>query len=1078
MGDFRSYPSWRWTLEPGDDFVQDFLMPALVRARRYDRQAGFFSSSCLLVSAKGVEHLLRTVPRTEWPAYRLIVCERLDPEDVEAIASGEQVRRLQERLTSRMLQALEEPADAAARDRLALLAAMVAVGFAEIRVAVPCGPDRRPRPGALEHAKVAILHDWVGNTLVAFGSANESWQGWVHNNEQMDLYASWEEPAWSRYGRPKVERFERLWQGTDPIALTLDLPTAVCERLIALAPEELPPQLVQPLKRDAPLWTPEQEAVVLQFLRDAPRMRGGRYLGMTTAAVVPWPHHVGIVDTATGTDTPRFLLCDEVGLGKTIEAAFILRQLRLEGRARRILILAPRSLCEQWQDELWGKFSLPAAFYDGSQLLLPDPAGRGRQRLPADRREVFAFEEGVLITSAELMRRRDRQPDLLQAPHWDLIVVDEAHHARREGFDRDDRPPNRLLALLRQLSPRTRGLLLLTATPMQVDPREVWDLLRLLGVRGPLGEHFGRFLRFYALLARLADGSVDRPTLDELFEAIRAGAEADPTLVAWVEQRHGLLVRRLKAAVELPVARDGLTRLDADQRAALREFLLAYAPTRQRLFRTTRDRLRIYRRQGLLTEPVPERRVQDEPVPLSSREREIYREVERYLARHYRNARTGGQRGLGFVLTCYRKRLSSSPYALRCSLERLRRRVTDEAIAAEQLLDEDDLKDETDFRADELEEELEAVIQPEALAELEVLLEKIAGLMVDSKLERLHRLLDELFRAYPRVIVFTQYRDTMVYLRESLRTRTTRIGCYSGAGAELYDAESDTFVTISKDELQERLRGDNGIQLLVCTDAAAEGLNLQACGALVNYDMPWNPMRVEQRIGRIDRIGQRHPEVRVINLFATPSVEDLVYRALTQRIGLFERFIGPLQPILGAMQRTIQQLAMMDPDEREHAQAAALAKLEDELQRLESTAPEQPVSEGYERPIVPISLPASPVTLEDLKRFWLRSPTLLGKGALRPVAEGVYELRWEGQLYRIAFNREVAERRAGGAVLFTYGHPCFEAILARLGIGASEISLPSGISRIVTPIGEICYFLGSKPICDLRSLLDSLEISS
>lgn len=1074
-GDFRSYRSWRWTLEPGDDFVNDFLLPALVRAKRYDRQAGFFSSSCLLVSAKGIEHLLHRVPRSEWPAYRLIVCERLDEEDIKAIQAGERIKRLEERLTKKMLQALENPVDAAASDRLALLAAMVAVGFAEIRVAVPCDETRRPKAGAIEHTKVAILYDWAGNTLVASGSVNESWTGWVHNNEQMDLYASWEEPTWSRYGEPKVDRFQRLWEGRDPRALTLDLPRAVRERLISLAPTDLPPELVCPVETDDQLLTPVQEAIVLQFLRDAPHMPDGRAVAMTTAAVTPWPHHVGIVSTATAAREPKFLLCDEVGLGKTIEAAFIIRQLRLEGRGRRVLILAPRSLCEQWQGELLNKFSLVAAFYDGDNLIYPDLDGHGPKRIPVDRRKVFEIEDGILIAGTELMRRQDRQGDLLEAPPWDLVVVDEAHHARRKGFDRDDRGPNRLLALLQELSKRTRGLLLLTATPMQVDPREVWDLLRLLGLRGPFAQSFNKFQRYYTLLAELMQKGANRATLDGLFNTIRSGAEADDTLLQAVRERDRMAFQLCETAVDMPVVRERLTRLAGDQRDVLHGFLMAYAPTRQRLFRTTRERLRLYRREGLIRENVPKRHVLDESIPLTPAEREVYRAVEKYLSRHYQNARTGGQRGLGFVLTCYRKRLASSPYALLCSLERLNARLGKGGVRAADLLDaDDDFADEADLRQEEVEEDAEALVEPQALRELDDLLTSLRRLTIDTKMARLQEILDDLFRTYPRVIIFTQYKDTMDYLREHLLLRTTHIGCFSGRGAEVYDPSAEAFITISKQELQERLRQDDGIHILVCTDAAAEGLNLQVCGALVNYDMPWNPMRVEQRIGRIDRIGQLHPEVTIFNLFATPTVEDLVYRALKNRINLFEQFIGPLQPILGTMQRTIRDLAMMDPDEREVAQVRALEKLKHRLEELEEQSRSVPVSEGFERPVEPGDMPASPVTLDDLKRFCTRSPSLVKKAALRPVGSEIYEIRWKGQLFRITFDRTVAERRLDDALLFTYGHPCFDELVAAANLNDSQLAA-EGLRRTRARSNTVLYWSGSRPIRSLTELLDTLE---
>ncbi|WP_324670272.1 DEAD/DEAH box helicase [Geochorda subterranea] len=1061
--------------------MQEFLLPALLRARRYDRQAGFFSSSSLLVSAKGVEYLLRRVPRPQWPAYRLVVCERLDPADVEAIEHGERIRQLQEQLTGRMLRALDAPVDAAARDRLALLAAMVAVGFAEIRVVVPAGPDGRPRPGAIEHAKVAILHDAGGNTLVAFGSANESWQGWVHNNEQMDLYASWDEPTWSRYGRPKVERFERLWGGRDPHSLTVELPRAVRERLVALAPEELPEELVEPLDSDTRLLTPQQERVALQFVRDAPRMSGGRWVALTTAAVRPWPHHVGVLRTALEADAPRYLLCDEVGLGKTIEAAFLIRAWQLAGLAQRTLVLAPRALCEQWQEELIGKFSLPAWLYDGATLVGPSLGhGRGREQRPVERQEVFRISPVVLIVGTELARRQERQGDLLQAPPWDLIIVDEAHHARRTGYDQPDRQPNQLLRLLQRLKDRTRALLLLTATPMQIHPREVWDLLRLLGVDGPLGTSFERFESFYRALADMEqDSTLQRPVLDLLFETVRAGARGEPSLLASLERTAPMLYRRCATAVDTPIAREGLIRLGPAERAHLRDFFLAHAPTRQRLFRTTRKRLREYRHQGLISDPIPERRVSSERIPLSMEEQAVYLDVERYLARHYRNAMTGGQRGLGFVLTCYRQRLASSPYALRRSLERLRERIGAGSARLDDLVDDDDLAGVGTVREEELSDGGPFALGDTALAELDALLAQVRSLGVDSKRARLHEVLDRLAAEYHRVIIFTQYTDTMDYVRNALLERTRQVGCFSGRGGEVYDPEANAFVPVSKEELQERFRQDGGITLLVCTNAAAEGLNLQVCGAMVNYDLPWNPMRLEQRIGRIDRIGQDHKEVRVYNFFSTPSVEDDVYHALDERIGLFERFVGPLQPLISSTEKTIRDLAMLSPDERPAVQERRLEDLKAEIAELQRRSPALPVAEGFERPIVIDAKPLreSPVTVEALRRLWLRSPTLLRSGALRPVGDGVYELRDRGRLVRITFDPDVAQRRRGDAVLLTYGHPYLERWLAEASLEPAALEA-AGVWRRVDEAGHVIYGVRERVIAALDELLDHFETAS
>ena len=154
-------------------------------------------------------------------------------------------------------------------------------------------------------------------------------------------------------------------------------------------------------------------------------------------------------------------------------------------------------------------------------------------------------------------------------------------------------------------------------------------------------------------------------------------------------------------------------------------------------------------------------------------------------------------------------------------------------------------------------------------------------------------------------MVFTQFTDTMDYLRELLAAAGSSVMCFSGRGGEIRNTDG-TWTLISRDAVKRRFK-EGRSEVLVCTDAAAEGLNFQFCGALVNYDMPWNPMRVEQRIGRIDRLGQRLSDIRIINLHYEDTVEADVYRALRSRISIFEKVVGGLQPILAKLPRLIEE---------------------------------------------------------------------------------------------------------------------------------------------------------------------------
>jgi ERCC4-related helicase len=153
----------------------------------------------------------------------------------------------------------------------------------------------------------------------------------------------------------------------------------------------------------------------------------------------------------------------------------------------------------------------------------------------------------------------------------------------------------------------------------------------------------------------------------------------------------------------------------------------------------------------------------------------------------------------------------------------------------------------------------------------------------DTKLSPFIQILRQELTEGESAIVFTQYTDTMDYLRDTLKEfYGSQIACYSGRDGELY--QNGEWCLVPKEEIKRRFRQDE-IKILLCTESASEGLNLQNCGVLINYDMPWNPMRVEERIGRIDRIGQRYPTVRIHNFYYDGTVEAKVYRKLRDTFG-------------------------------------------------------------------------------------------------------------------------------------------------------------------------------------------------
>lgn len=306
-------------------------------------------------------------------------------------------------------------------------------------------------------------------------------------------------------------------------------------------------------------------------------------------------------------------------------------------------------------------------------------------------------------------------------------------------------------------------------------------------------------------------------------------------------------------------------------------------------------------------------------------EERVYKAITTYINKRYQELERE-KRGKGFVMTIYRRRAASSPLALERSLERrmegLRRVMENKAVNSYIAAEEEEEVDRRDL--DDV-PEMDSVghisaalpsdpqVAQSEFYEVNNLLEQLRSLR--GKDSRRDRFFDELRRVTDdgrSVLVFTEYRDTLEYIRDNLvSTYGKGLACYSGEGGERWDGAQ--WIQVSKDAITRGLK-DGEIQVLICTDAASEGLNLQTAGALINYDLPWNPSKVEQRIGRIDRIGQEYPVVLVVNLFLKDSVDEQVYRVLRHRCGLFEHFVGAMQPVLArARSILLGQEALPDP---------------------------------------------------------------------------------------------------------------------------------------------------------------------
>lgn len=544
-------------------------------------------------------------------------------------------------------------------------------------------------------------------------------------------------------------------------------------------------------------------------------------MAVHTSNVEPLPHQITAVYESMLPRQPlRYVLADDPGAGKTIMAGLYMRELIMRADAKRILIVAPGSLVEQWQDEMYEKFGLDFFIFS--------------REMEAQSHSGNPFEDfDYLIARIDMVSRDEELIRKLNLTYWDLIVIDEAHKCSASWFGNELKKTKRY-KLAEDLGSITRHFLLMTATPHKGKDEDFQTFLALLDSD-----------RFYGK-SRDSAQSIDISDL----------------------------MRRM-----------------------VKEELLKFDGTH--LF--------------------PERKAYSVTYKLSDLEAELYLAVTEYVREEMNKAdRLEGKRRntIGFALTILQRRLASSPEAiyqsLKRRLERLNRRVeeekliqrgelirqqTDIALDLPDDFDEDDWN--TDEREDQEEELLDRATSAQTIQELEnetailARLTKQAKDLRDSGLDRKWEELSRLFEnnpqmqeksgRYRKLIIFTEHRDTLSYLHNRLNdligNTEAVIIIHGGIKRE------------ERRKAQELFRNDPRVSILLATDAAGEGVNLQNANLMVNYDLPWNPNRIEQRFGRIHRIGQQEV-CHLWNMVAMETREGDVFLNLFNKLEIQRQALG------------------------------------------------------------------------------------------------------------------------------------------------------------------------------------------
>jgi ATP-dependent helicase HepA len=611
--------------------------------------------------------------------------------------------------------------------------------------------------------------------------------------------------------------------------------------------------------------------------------RHNQLVSLSNARVDLKPYQVSVVHRVITEYPHRFLLCDEVGLGKTIEAAMIIKELRARDQARRVLILTPAGLLRQWQFELKTKFNETFSIYNKNTVRLLKDEGHVNPWSARD----SVITSHVWASWTELRRKE------IMAVDWDVVVIDEAHHARAQRQGTSIRRTNlfRLVeGLIANKDFLRRGALLLTATPMQLDLFELYSLVEMLNPalfvsEGDFKTHLSSLTGLSQLVERLETFGL--PT-DE-----NERAEAQ-------EQLERLLELDEETVTNL------ILRLPPEE-------IAARLRSRHRLSEVM---LRNRKANVMVSQPRVAKRWE---VSLSPAEEQVQRIMQKVFEEGWRLQEQTNQYAIGFLMVILQKLLASSSRALLVSLEKRRAKLGQSTSVTLTLSDaEERLED--DEEASEVASELVAGGGPESHRFDEVI-GLLKGIEVDTKAQVLVKNLGELFSEHPdeKVLVFTEFRETQDMLFGLLAERWGVHKFHGQLSVEQKDSAVDAF------------RRGIGPQILLSTEAGGEGRNFQFCHVLVNYDLPWNPMKVEQRIGRVDRIGQEHP-ISIFNFHVEGTIEGRILEVLERRIKVFEEAVGTLDPILGDAENDIRKALSLAQDARDARIAEIGRLLEKEIQ--------------------------------------------------------------------------------------------------------------------------------------------------
>lgn len=802
------------------------------------------------------------------------------------------------------------------KSKLAVLAFLMQEGKLEVKIAQYVHGDFHP--------KIYIIEDVENNVVVVEGSGNFTTRGLTRNFEKFSLFTSWGKDKHRVYpedgSESSIELFQNIWEGKEEGLLIEKLDESFAEKLLAVIGinEKSEAQSTLNLFKDSLLNR------FKNLLKSSPI-----YAQFNLGTSALFPHQINSVQKALSMWPIRILFSDEVGLGKTLELGTLIAYLYKHNLVKNVLVLCPAQLINQWQDEMNDHFDLNFKIYDRN---IKKWVCNSEIDKPQDQAQPIRYSESfpeLAIISKSMIGNEKENIFTNVEVLPDLLVVDEAHHAR--GHLRQDRTFHTTIfrKVLKQVVPKLNHIAFASATPIRKNIDEYYYLLELLGIDSLMSPQeydeclyiFDNYFRKEELqldqqyfIAKMIRNLVSKCTKDilcsnEMEEKIYDEIKVNPEII----EDNDWLFFNLENLIRISVLKN---------------------PTRLLTARNVQENLKKYPE----TYKIPERDLRQTPITNKDVSEDLeffYDQLINYIDTYYEMTQselTKKRVNLAFRKSGMKERFVSSFWSARESIKNRLKRLDEILLMSEQkklnleIFQEEDFEFEDEYQEQEYEDSKKinwervidyASIEKEFLnnllefAENKIINQVIDGKDPDPKINAIIKLLGEHFKKNTEfsinepILIFSKYTDTLNKVTESVLSyfeseyeSLPGYANYRGDKRTIRLSGQRNEYPTTKKRITQSLK-DRKIQIVFCSSAANEGLNLQAASVMINVDVPWVPSELEQRIGRIARLGQKKPKVTIHNLWYPNGIEAEIYRRLILRqkdmwfaIGTFPEQIG------------------------------------------------------------------------------------------------------------------------------------------------------------------------------------------